>query len=85
MRLAILNRVEIALHGALVAKQSKFLQLCLPDTAANLGEILQRGFAGKLLVERDEFTKFAEERAESQQEGESAMALAFRRAMEKKK
>ena len=36
-------------------------------------------------LERDEFTKFAEERGEAVAEGESAMALAFRRAMEKKK
>ena len=41
--------------------------------------------AAKAALERDEFTKFAEERAESATEGESAMALAFRRAMEKKK
>jgi small subunit ribosomal protein S1 len=41
--------------------------------------------AAKAALERDEFTKFAEEQRESQQEGESAMALAFRRAMEKKK
>jgi len=41
--------------------------------------------AAKAALERDEFTKFAEERAESTPEGESAMALAFRRAMEKKK
>ena len=41
--------------------------------------------AAKAALERDEFTKFAEERAETTSEGESAMALAFRRAMEKKK
>jgi small subunit ribosomal protein S1 len=41
--------------------------------------------AAKAALERDEFTKFAEERGESASEGESAMALAFRRAMEKKK
>ncbi len=41
--------------------------------------------AAKAALERDEFTKFAEERAETTTEGESAMALAFRRAMEKKK
>ena len=41
--------------------------------------------AAKAALERDEFTKFEEERAESTPEGESAMALAFRRAMEKKK
>jgi small subunit ribosomal protein S1 len=41
--------------------------------------------AAKAALERDEFTKFAEERAETTPEGESAMALAFRRAMEKKK
>jgi len=40
--------------------------------------------AAKAALERDEFTKFAEERGETT-EGESAMALAFRRAMEKKK
>jgi small subunit ribosomal protein S1 len=41
--------------------------------------------AAKAALERDEFTKFEEERAETTPEGESAMALAFRRAMEKKK
>src|SRR5712692_4048242 len=41
--------------------------------------------AAKAALERDEFTKFAGERAETTTEGESAMALAFRRAMEKKK
>ncbi|HEY8180737.1 MAG TPA: S1 RNA-binding domain-containing protein [Thermoanaerobaculia bacterium] len=41
--------------------------------------------AAKAALERDEFTKFAEERAETTPEGESAMARAFRRAMEKKK
>src|SRR6266536_87610 len=42
--------------------------------------------AAKAALERDEFTKFAEERGETAAaEGESAMALAFRRAMEKKK
>ncbi len=41
--------------------------------------------AAKAALEREEFTKFAEERAETAPEGESAMALAFRRAMEKKK
>ena len=41
--------------------------------------------AAKAALERDEFTKFAEERGETVAEGESAMALAFRRALEKKK
>jgi len=41
--------------------------------------------AAKAALERDEFTKFAEERSEAVAEGESAMALAFRKAMEKKK
>ena len=41
--------------------------------------------AAKAALERDEFTKFAEERSEAAAEGESAMALAFRKAMEKKK
>jgi small subunit ribosomal protein S1 len=41
--------------------------------------------AAKAALERDEFTKFAEERSETTAEGESAMALAFRKAMEKKK
>ena len=41
--------------------------------------------AAKAAAEREEYTKFEQERAESASEGESAMALAFRRAMEKKK
>jgi hypothetical protein len=41
--------------------------------------------AAKAAAERDEYTKFEAERAESANEGESAMALAFRKAMEKKK
>ena len=41
--------------------------------------------AAKAAAEREEYTKFEAERAESSTEGESAMALAFRRAMEKKK
>jgi small subunit ribosomal protein S1 len=41
--------------------------------------------AAKAAAEREEYTKFEQERAESAAEGESAMALAFRRAMEKKK
>src|SRR5438477_4624035 len=42
--------------------------------------------AAKAALERDEFTKFVDEqRADAVSEGESAMALAFRRAMEKKK
>lgn len=41
--------------------------------------------AAKAAAERDEYTKFIDERAETTSEGESAMALAFRRAMEKKK
>lgn len=40
--------------------------------------------AAKAALERDEYTKFVDERGESS-EGDSAMALAFRRAMEKKK
>jgi small subunit ribosomal protein S1 len=39
--------------------------------------------AAKAAAERDEYVKFAEERGDTG-EGESAMALAFRRAMEKK-
>ncbi len=41
--------------------------------------------AAKAALERDEYTKFVDERTETAPEGESAMALAFRRAMEKKK
>ena len=41
--------------------------------------------AAKAAAERDEYTKFVDERAETTAEGESAMALAFRRALEKKK
>jgi len=41
--------------------------------------------AAKAALERDEYTKFVDERSEAAPEGESAMALAFRRAMEKKK
>ncbi len=41
--------------------------------------------AAKAALERDEYTKFVDERGESASEGESAMALAFRKAMEKKK
>ncbi len=41
--------------------------------------------AAKAAAEREEYTKFAEERGDSGSEGESAMALAFRRAMDKKK
>lgn len=41
--------------------------------------------AAKAALERDEYTKFVDERSETASEGESAMALAFRRAMEKKK
>ena len=42
--------------------------------------------AAKAAAERDEYTKFVDEqRADAVSEGESAMALAFRRAMEKKK
>jgi small subunit ribosomal protein S1 len=41
--------------------------------------------AAKAAVERDEYTKFVDERADTSAEGESAMALAFRKAMEKKK
>jgi small subunit ribosomal protein S1 len=41
--------------------------------------------AAKAVLERDEYTKFVDERTEAAPEGESAMALAFRRAMEKKK
>ena len=41
--------------------------------------------AAKAAAERDEYTKFVDERNETTAEGESAMALAFRRAMEKKK
>ena len=39
--------------------------------------------AAKAAAERDEYVKFAEDRGDSN-EGESAMALAFRRAMDKK-
>jgi small subunit ribosomal protein S1 len=39
----------------------------------------------KAAIERDEYTKFVDERGEAASEGESAMALAFRKAMEKKK
>ena len=41
--------------------------------------------AAKAAAERDEYTKFVDERTDAASEGESAMALAFRRAMEKKK
>jgi small subunit ribosomal protein S1 len=41
--------------------------------------------AAKAAIERDEYTKFVDERGETASEGESAMALAFRKAMEKKK
>jgi hypothetical protein len=41
--------------------------------------------AAKAAAEREEYTKFAEERGDAGSEGESAMALAFRRAMEKKR
>ncbi len=41
--------------------------------------------AAKAALERDEYAKFVDERNEVASEGESAMALAFRRAMEKKK
>ena len=41
--------------------------------------------AAKAAAERDEYTKFVDERADASAEGESAMALAFRKAMEKKK
>ena len=41
--------------------------------------------AAKAAAERDEYTKFVDERADAAAEGESAMALAFRRAMERKK
>ena len=40
--------------------------------------------AAKAAAERDEYVKFAEERGDNES-GESAMALAFKRAMEKKK
>ncbi len=40
--------------------------------------------AAKAAVERDEYVKFMDERDTERGEGESAMALAFRRAMEKK-
>jgi small subunit ribosomal protein S1 len=40
--------------------------------------------AAKAAAERDEYVKFAEERGDNEA-GESAMALAFKRAMEKKK
>jgi small subunit ribosomal protein S1 len=40
--------------------------------------------AAKAAAERDEYVKFAEERGDAEA-GESAMALAFKRAMEKKK
>jgi small subunit ribosomal protein S1 len=41
--------------------------------------------AAKAAAERDEYTKFVDERNDAAAEGESAMALAFRRAMERKK
>lgn len=41
--------------------------------------------AAKAAVEREEYTRFEQERADAAGEGESAMALAFRRAMERKK
>ena len=41
--------------------------------------------AAKAAAEREEYTKFEQERSDAATEGESAMALAFRRAMEKKK
>jgi small subunit ribosomal protein S1 len=41
--------------------------------------------AAKAAADREEYQKFEAERAESANEGESAMALAFRKAMEKKK
>ena len=41
--------------------------------------------AAKAAAEREEYTKFEQERSDSASEGESAMALAFRRAMERKK
>ena len=40
--------------------------------------------AAKAAAERDEYVKFAEDQRADSAEGESAMALAFRRAMEKK-
>jgi len=40
--------------------------------------------ASKAAAERDEYVKFAEERGDNES-GESAMALAFKRAMEKRK
>jgi small subunit ribosomal protein S1 len=40
--------------------------------------------AAKAAAERDEYVKFAEDQRAESAEGESAMALAFRRAMEKK-
>ena len=41
--------------------------------------------AAKAAADREEYQKFEAERAENAAEGESAMALAFRKAMEKKK
>jgi small subunit ribosomal protein S1 len=41
--------------------------------------------AAKAAAERDEYVKFMDDRGEVATEGESAMALAFKRAMEKRK
>jgi len=58
MGLAAVNCRKVALHEAVVAQWSEALELALSDAAARGSKILEHGFAGDLLIERDQLPQF---------------------------
>src|SRR5882724_1076960 len=56
--LAAVNRRKIALHEAVVTQRAEALELALADAAARGSKVLEDGFAGELLVERDQLAQF---------------------------
>src|SRR5258708_6565014 len=56
--LATVNRREVALHKPVVAQRAEALELALADAAARGSKVLEDGFVGELLVERDQLAQF---------------------------
>ena len=58
MSVARFNRGQITLHNPFVAQRPQLLQLRPAHTVTGISKMAERRFAGKLLVEGDQFARF---------------------------
>ena len=56
--LAGFDCLEVALNDSIIAKRAELSDLSLPHAAAGMGESLEGGFSGQVLVEGNEFADF---------------------------